>query len=92
MIRFILNTLVVMLALRFLFLSARFITSLGRLGQGPASREPGGTSAEGESRDPKGDTPRAPRIDRSGAIDVPFTEITAEPAVKSGKPADGESR
>ena len=92
MIRFILNTLVLFLALRFLFLSARFIASIGRRAQGRGGREPGGASSEGESGDRKGSGPRAPRIDRTGAIDVPFTVITPEPATKSGKPADSESR
>ena len=100
MIRFLLNAILALLTLRFLFWSARFITAIGRRAPGPSGRrapgpngrEPGGESPKGRSGQRQGEPPRGPRIDRSGAIDVPFTEIAPEPAMKAEESAKSEAR
>lgn len=83
MLRFILNALLILLALRFVSLIARAISAGRRQGprlkeepQGgerrprdPAAREPQGRERQGRDRRSR------PRIQRSDAVDVPFTDI-----------------
>jgi len=90
MLRFILNTFLILLALRFVSLIARAITAGRRQGprlneepqaQDPHAREaqgrePQGREPQGRERQGKGrDRRSGPRIQRSDAVDVPFTEI-----------------
>ena len=77
MLRFILYTLSILLALRFVSLIARAITAGKR--QGPQGN--GGSQGNEELRDHReaplrtGARPPRPRAQRSDAVDVPFTDI-----------------
>ena len=85
MLRFILNALLILLALRFVSLIARAITAgrrqEPRLKEEPHADEPQGGERQGresQSRERQGqgrDRRSRPRIQRSDAVDVPFTEI-----------------
>ena len=88
MLRFILNALLILLALRFVSLIARAITA-GRRQEPRLKEEPqdqeahepragGRQGRESQSRERQGqgrDRRSRPRIQRSDAVDVPFTEI-----------------
>ena len=90
MLRFILNALLILLALRFVSLIARAITAgkrqeprlkeepqpQGPQGREPHADEPQGRERQGQAREPHArDRPSRPRIQRSDAVDVPFTDI-----------------
>jgi len=91
MLRFILNALLILLALRFVSLIARAITAgrrqEARLKEEPQDQEPHarGPQSRGrqgrEAHEPHAggrqgrDRRSRPRIQRSDAVDVPFTEI-----------------
>jgi len=70
MLRFILYTLSILLALRFVSIIARAITAGKR--SGPRVDEgPDG----GEAGVPRRERRPGPRIERSDAVDVPFTDL-----------------
>ena len=78
MLRFILNALLILLALRFVSVIARAITAGKREGprlkDEPRAGEP--RAREGHSREPQArERGSRPRVERSDAVDVPFTEI-----------------
>jgi len=87
MLRFILNALLILLALRFVSLIARAITAGKRQeprlneepqAQDPHAREAQGRKPQGQGRERQGQGRHRrsrPRIQRSDAVDVPFTEI-----------------
>jgi hypothetical protein len=66
MLRFIVTAILILLALRFVSLIARLITAGKR--PGPRLRD----QRRDSERQPR---PSGPRVERSDAVDVPFTEI-----------------
>ena len=70
MLRFILYTLSILLALRFVSMIARAINA----GKGPGPRIDGEPQDRGGAP-PSGERPPRPRVQRSDAVDVPFTDI-----------------
>jgi len=74
MLRFLLNALLALLAVRFLIGVVRHVRTGGRI-QDPGTPREGSRVTRGDSDSPR----RGPRsaVDRSAVIDVPYTEVEA---------------